>query len=81
MSKRIQAFSALSLLITLALVGCNQKCDQKCQECFNECSTPCKDILQQDLTACGTSPDCMKEATHKYKVCLEDCVSKCVPAQ
>lgn len=81
MSKVAQSFSVLSLLMTLVLVGCYQQCDQKCQECFNTCAVPCKDILQQDLTACGTHPNCIKEATHKYKTCVEDCVSKCVPAQ
>ena len=63
MSKIVQSFSALSLLMTLALVGCNQKCDQKCQDCFNTCAAPCKDALHQDLTACGTSHDCIKDAT------------------
>lgn len=81
MSKIVQSVSALSLLMTLALVGCNQKCDQKCQECFNACSTPCKDTLHAELAACGATHDCIKDATHKYKGCLEACVSKCVPPQ
>jgi len=66
MFKIVRAFSVLSLLMTLALLGVI-KSVIKCQECFNTCAAPCKDILQQDLTACGASPDCMKEATHKSR--------------